>query len=98
MSTTVSPTAIQLGLMPGFALQDGDKLAKLINEASAGTGSLPLTGGTLTGPLTTSTVGFNGATPSGPISVTGSLSGGEALTSLIAALTTLGLITNNTTA
>jgi hypothetical protein len=92
----VQPTALQVGLMSGFALQDGDKLAELINEASSG--GLPLTGGTLTGPLQTATVGFNGTAPIAKPSVTGSLSGGEALVSLIDALTAYGLIVNNTTA
>jgi hypothetical protein len=90
----VSPTAIQVGLVPGFALQDGDKLATLINSASG----LPLSGGTLTGPLETATVGFNGTAPIAKPTVTGSMSGGEALTSLLAALTAYGLIINNTTA
>jgi hypothetical protein len=43
-------TADQLGLVPGFALQDGDLLAKLLNEGNAlglgntANGSLDLTG------------------------------------------------------
>lgn len=98
-STARLPTAIQIGLMPGFALQDGDKLAELISEAgTSGGGSLPLTGGTLTGPLQTATVGFNGATPVGPQTVTGAKDANEALASLIAALVAVGLIVDNTTA
>lgn len=99
MSETTTPTAIQLGLVPGFALQDGDRLAKLINQAgSSGAGSLPTTGGTMTGPLQMATVGFNGTAPIAQPTVTGSISGGEALTSLLTALASYGLIINNTSA
>jgi len=43
-------------------------------------------------------VGFNGAAASGKITVTGAKGSNAALTSLLAALVTLGLITDSTTA
>lgn len=42
-------------------------------------------------------VGFNGAAASGKIDITGSKGANAALTSLLAALVTLGLITDSTT-
>lgn len=48
------PTAIQMGLVPGFALQDGDLLAKLL--ASAGSfGGSPIVAGGISGTGTTAT-------------------------------------------
>lgn len=98
MSGTTTPTAIQLGLVPGFALQDGDLLAKLINAAGAGSGALPTSGGVMTGPLQMATVGFNGTAPIAQPTVSGSVDGNAALQSLIEALAAYGLIINSTTA
>lgn len=44
------------------------------------------------------TVGFYGADPVAQLSITGSVTAGTALTNLLAALDTLGLVNNNTTA
>lgn len=44
------------------------------------------------------TVGFYGADPVARLSVTGSVTAGTALPNLLAALNTLGIVSNNTTA
>lgn len=48
----IFPTAIQVGLMPGFALQDGDQLAKLLASASS-FGAGPTVAGDVSGTGTT---------------------------------------------
>lgn len=50
--TQIFPTAIQLGLVPGFALQDGDLLAKLLASASS-FGAGPTVAGSVSGTGTT---------------------------------------------
>lgn len=61
------------------------------------TGALPVSGGTLTGPLVTATIGFYGTPASAQKTVTGSKAGNAALASLLSQLSALGLLVDSST-
>ena len=62
------------------------------------TSFLMLTGGNLSGPLKTLTVGFNGTAPIVKPTVSGSRGGNAAVAALLTALASYGLITDSTSA
>jgi hypothetical protein len=80
-----------------MALENGGGEGRLRIRSVGGAGTVP---GVMPGALDHdgTTVGFYGATPAAKPTVTGAKGANAALTSLLAALVTLGLITDTTTA
>lgn len=73
-----------------------DKKAAAPKQQNTG-GYLATTGGTMTGGLVTANIGFYGTTAKSKQTVSGSKGSNAALTSLMSALATLGLVTDSTT-
>ena len=67
-------------------------------SAPAGGPYLPLAGGTMTGPLTALTMGFNGTAAIAKPTISGACAGNTAIKALLTALASYGLVTDSTTA
>ena len=88
----------KFGYRSQLALANPKSSIEVATKASAGAGTyLPLSGGTITGNLNMAKVGFNGTAAVNKPTVTGSKASNAALTSLLAALATYGLVVDSST-